>query len=54
MILKLFIPNVSETHNLNYPTQGTQCGGKTNCSQPASRRDAIFTNNQNINRIFHQ
>ena len=30
MIDKFFIKNVSETHDLNNPTQGTQCGGDTN------------------------
>ena len=28
MITKYNTQNVSETHNLNNPTQGTQCGGK--------------------------
>ena len=27
MITKYITKNVSETHNLNNPTQGTQCGG---------------------------
>ncbi len=28
MIINFFTQNVSETHDLNNPTQGTQCGGK--------------------------
>ena len=28
MITKYITQNVSETHDLNNPTQGTQCGGK--------------------------
>ena len=30
MITKSFTKNVSETHDLNNPTQETQCGGKEN------------------------
>ena len=39
MILKLFIPNVSETHALNNPTLAVW--GKTNCSpnSVSERRD---------------
>ena len=33
MITKYFTQNVSETHNLNNPTQGTQCGDKSNLTE---------------------
>jgi len=32
---RLFTKNVSETHNLNNPTQGTQCGDK---NQPSEKQ----------------
>ena len=44
MITKYATKNVSETLNLNNPTQGTQCGDKqTPPKKTASRRDATFT-----------
>ena len=33
MINKYIIQNVSETHNLNNPTQGTQCGGENELAE---------------------
>ena len=33
MINKINTSNVSETHNLNNPAQGTQCGGKNKTSE---------------------
>ena len=33
LITRFFIKNVSETHNLNNPTQGTQCGTKKGIAQ---------------------
>ena len=41
MITKFFIKNVSETHDLNNPTQGTQCGGENNLPRTSvsERRD---------------
>jgi hypothetical protein len=33
MINKYITQNVSETHNLNNPTQGTQCGDKSKQSE---------------------
>ena len=42
---KIFTKNVSETHNLNNPTQGTQCGAKTNSLKTgvSERRDLYLS-----------
>ena len=47
MITKYITKDVSETHNLNNPTQGTQCGGKKTNSLKISvseRRDLYLSN----------
>ena len=48
MINKYIIQNVSETHNLNNPTQGTQCGGETNPLKisVSERRDLYLSKNR--------
>lgn len=46
MIKKYFIQNVSETHDLNNPTQGTQCGDKNNSQKiSVSERRALYSGN---------
>jgi len=46
---KYHIQNVSETHDFNNPTQGTQCGGKNNLAEisVSERRDLYLENISN-------
>ncbi len=47
MIIKLFTKNVSETHDLNNPTQGTQCGGENKPTENSvSERRDLYLNNK--------
>lgn len=46
MIIKYSTQNVSETHNLNNPTQGTRCGVKTNSLKTSvSERRNLYLDN---------